>query len=161
MGGQPKVLTGHQAGVFSVALSPDGGHLASGGGDEDRSIRLWRWDELEKPARVLRGHEGKVNSLQFSADGRRLLSASWNDNSIRLWDLASAAPEFVVLSAPGSVNPWAARWSPDKFETAAKLARENDVAGAVVLLERAVELHPELNFDPEQEAQRLAASASQ
>ncbi len=47
---------------------------------------------------------------------------------------------------------------PSLFEAAEKMAKENDLDGAVALLERIVGLDPELGIDPAVEAQRLAES---
>ena len=117
--GRPLVLTGHQATVHAFAFSPDMKLLASGGGTGDGTIRLWHWDDPGAPPTVLYGHEGTVNSLTFSADGKRLLSACWNDNSVRLWDLGQSPPTFTALPMPGSIEPWTARFSPDGTTLAA------------------------------------------
>jgi WD40 repeat protein len=55
---------------------------------------------------VLRGHTGPVHGLCFTPDGSRLVSASgWpgNDNSIRIWDLATGKEMHRIL-APGQVG---------------------------------------------------------
>ena len=68
--------------VYSVAFSPDGSTIASGGVD---AIRLWDTDTGER-LRTITGHTGPVESVAFSPDGRMLASsASW-DETIRLWD---------------------------------------------------------------------------
>src|SRR5262249_29955025 len=41
---------------------------------------------------VLQGHSGHVLSVMFTPDGRMLATAS-ADETVRLWDLRSAAPE--------------------------------------------------------------------
>jgi WD40 repeat protein len=110
--GNPRVLTGHQSGIISLAFSPDMMLLASGG--DTGEVRLWHWDDLDAPPSVVRAHEGTVNSLDFSADGNRLLSASWNDNAVRLWDLGQSPPSFTALPIPdAAMNPWTALFSPD------------------------------------------------
>ena len=110
--GRPLVLTGHSGRVGSLAFSPDSTLIASGGGVGDGKIRLWRWNQLDAAPVTVGGHEGNVNSLDFSADGKRLLSSSWNGNSIRLWELGQSTPRSTVLS-PEGLAPWTALFSPD------------------------------------------------
>jgi WD40 repeat protein/serine/threonine protein kinase len=78
------VLHGHTAVVRSVACSPDGSRLASGGHDRDRSVRLWN-ARTGQPLGTLRGHEERVTSVAFSPDGSRLVSGS-DDKTVRVWD---------------------------------------------------------------------------
>ena len=47
------------------------------------------------------------------------------------------------------------------FEAAEKMAKGNDLEGALGLLKRAVDLDPELGIDPEAEAQKRAGSDTQ
>lgn len=65
-------LEGHLDLVRSLAWSPDGQQLASGG-----HARVILWDPWEgKPARILtNGLEGRVTAMAFQADGKRLLVA--------------------------------------------------------------------------------------
>jgi WD40 repeat protein len=76
-------LRGHGNGVVSLAYSPDGKRLASGG--VDGTIIVW---ELAsgKPALAFWGHREDVMGLAFSPAGRRLASAS-RDGAVRVWDL--------------------------------------------------------------------------
>jgi WD40 repeat protein len=82
-------LTGHAGAVPSVAVSPDGRTLATGG---SRTIRLWdlagwRPGEPSPPFRTLPGHTNEVWSLAFSPDGK-LLASGGIDGLLRLWDPA-------------------------------------------------------------------------
>ena len=57
--------------VRSVALSPDGKHLAAG--SEDKTV--WLWDtESGKLLRRIRGHEESVNNVFFLQDGKQVVS---------------------------------------------------------------------------------------
>jgi RNA polymerase sigma factor (sigma-70 family) len=76
-------LKGHVGPVMSLAYSPDGQTLASGG--YDRFIRLWDL-KTGKESATLKGHQDVVNSVAYSPDGKTLASGS-ADKSIKVWDV--------------------------------------------------------------------------
>ena len=69
--------TGHTADVLSVAFSPDGRYIVSGG--LDNTVRLWE-RETGKQVRIFEGHTSWVFSVAFSPDGRYIVSGIvvWN-----------------------------------------------------------------------------------
>ena len=73
-------------GVFSVAFSPDGNTLASGGGGY---FYLWDVKTGERRQRLAPEGSGIVYSISFSPDGQTLVSAyasdRWDTGSIDLW----------------------------------------------------------------------------
>jgi WD40 repeat protein len=71
--------------VDSLALSPDGTLLASGG--SDTTVKLWDVARRRVIA-TLRGHAKSVDRVAFSADGKTLFSAS--EGVLKLWDVATA-----------------------------------------------------------------------
>jgi WD40 repeat protein len=80
------VLRGHTNYVYPVAISPDGRWIASG--DWDGKVRLWDAATGE-PCATLR-HPGLVLSLAFSPDARSLVTGSFGDDRLRIWDMATA-----------------------------------------------------------------------
>jgi len=81
-------LEGHTWFVYSVAISPDGHHIASG--SWDNTVRVWDMETGKQVFGPLEGHSDDVNSVVFSPDGRCVISGS-HDKTIRVWDLAAAS----------------------------------------------------------------------
>jgi eukaryotic-like serine/threonine-protein kinase len=92
-----RILEGHGVKIWSVAFSPDGRTLASGGDIADPQLRLWdvaTWSEL----RVIRAHTSSVACLAFTADGQSLVAGSWNE--VVCFDLESGKEQWR-LHEPG------------------------------------------------------------
>ena len=98
---------GHQAGVSSVAFSPDGTMFASG--SNDNTVRLWD-TVMEMPIATLIGHTATARSVAFSPDGSILASGSY-DNTVRLWDALTGDPIATLTGHTGGVEVVA--FSPD------------------------------------------------
>lgn len=81
--GELKKLEGHTDEIKSVALSQDGRYAVSGGGENDRSVRVW--DLATGKDLVLKGHTKQVWGVAFHPNNRQVFSVSW-DASARQWD---------------------------------------------------------------------------
>lgn len=80
-----QILSGHTHRVMSVAFSPSGNFLASGGGYE---VKVWMVDKsgIGDLHRVLRYPSAHINALSFSPQGN-VLAASYDNGKICFWDL--------------------------------------------------------------------------
>ena len=108
----------HEDIVRSVAWSPDGQFLASGG--EDGQILFWDMTQEPSPESLLHPEDGPairdwndsktVDTLQFSQDGTRLLSGDARGR-VAIWSTRTRKI-FKRWQLPGIV--WDAKFSPDQ-----------------------------------------------
>ncbi|MFQ5640433.1 MAG: AAA-like domain-containing protein [bacterium] len=106
--GGPVVLRASDA-VRSVAYSPDGSRLASGGADG--KLSFWQSKSNYQNQTIVDGHRGNIRALAFSSDAGTLVSAG-DDHKIRLWNVQKTGSGPTVLDAhTGGV--WAAALSAD------------------------------------------------
>ena len=78
-------LTGHEGAVSSVAVTPDGRYIVSGGGLLDKTVRVWERD-TGKEVQRLTGHQSGVLSVAVTPDGRYIVSGS-HDKTVRVWSI--------------------------------------------------------------------------
>jgi WD40 repeat protein len=83
-GNRSTSLSGHPSSTRTLAFSPDGQLLASGGSSDDPIIKLWRIRDGQC-CHILAGHTDGIWAVAFSPDGRILVSSS-SDHTVRLWN---------------------------------------------------------------------------
>ncbi len=109
----------HPPEVRSVACSPDGKYVLSGGAD--KTLRLWD-AATGKEVRSFTGHTGAVTVARFGRKRMNFVASASTDGTLRMWDFESgkedrkiAAHEKEILClAVSQDRPFAATGSADK-----------------------------------------------
>ena len=103
-GGKKVATLKHKA--RSLAFSPDGRLLASGGDDEG-TIKLWDVSSGQKVGPTLVHEDGEypgVSSLAFSLDGRLLASGGASEYVVKLWDVSSGKTVATFAGNRGTIT---------------------------------------------------------
>src|SRR5262245_26209757 len=120
-----------QPGVRSLAFSPDGGQVLSGGGD----TKFQLWDVATgRLLQTFLGHAADITSVALSRDGRRVFSGG-RDGTVGIWDRESGALLAMMIRREGgawlTVTPegFFAASTPAAAVGVLSVAREFDVFG--------------------------------
>lgn len=93
-------------GMNAIAVSPDGGTIASTG----VMIKFWDVASGNEKTPRLAGHGGSVEAVAYSPDGTTLATGS-NDQTVKLWDLATHRERMTLVGLSNYVESIA--YSPD------------------------------------------------
>ncbi len=86
-------LIGHSQEIRTIAISPDGKKILSGG--RDNTVRLWDVATGKELFR-LSNHTKMINSVIFTPNGQKAISAS-GDETIKVWNLESGKELFTLF----------------------------------------------------------------
>lgn len=98
-----KIPYQRDAGVYSVAFSPDGKMVAAAYSDDPFTVRLWEI-ATGKCVKTFEGHSKGVRTVAFSPDGEYVISGSL-DETIRFWKVHEES-EGVVLKGFSPQRSW-------------------------------------------------------
>lgn len=90
-----ETMPGHSDAVTYVQYSPDGRHLASGGGD--MTIRFWNTSAL-MPYHTCQGHRNHILAVCWAPDSSVFVSADKN-GEIRVWDPATGKQRGASMTS--------------------------------------------------------------
>jgi WD40 repeat protein len=118
-------VTGHGAKLFGVAISPDGGRLATAG--DDNIAKIWKLDLTSGKAtaellHTLSGHSSGtpfsdfngLTSVAFSPDGTKLATGGV-DGFAKIWEVETGQEMLSVQADPEGGQITRLAFSPDGF----------------------------------------------
>ena len=91
-------INGHRGWVYAVDVSPDGTRIASG--SRDTTVCVWSLSTGERLLGPLQ-HDFLVAGAKFSPDGCLIVTATWNRNSVRVYDSQNG---HLLVDVPIHVN---------------------------------------------------------
>jgi WD40 repeat protein len=100
----------HRGAVLSMAASPDGRWLATGG--IDCTIRIWDAAKGQL-LRILAGHNSYVYGLAWSSDSRTLASAGSWDGTVRIWNVETGQMVRGFYGKEMKTPVMHVAWAPD------------------------------------------------
>ncbi len=115
---KPIEFIAHKDWIYTLAFSPDGSTLATGG--YDRLIHLWQVPEngevAKTPRLTLKDHSDTVYALSFNHDGTLLASGS-ADRSVKVWEADTGKRLYTLSDSADWV--YCLAWSPNGKHLAA------------------------------------------
>lgn len=90
-----RTLKGYVSLVDSLAFSPDGTKLLSGGGPNEPFLKIWSVD-TGKELKSIRAQQTAVQAVAISPNGQ-VLATSGQDAALRLWDWPTLNNKIVYL----------------------------------------------------------------
>ena len=81
-------LKGRTSPVYSVAFSPDGTRIVTGGGEFNKAGEVKVWERGAALPLELKGHTNMVRNVSFSADGNRIVTDGYDETKV--WDRGRA-----------------------------------------------------------------------
>lgn len=83
-----RTLVGHRDFVLTTSWSCDGRRLASGGGKNDRAIRIYAPERTDYKSSVeLKAHADQVNQVCWDPSHPERLASTSYDKTTKLWDI--------------------------------------------------------------------------
>ena len=107
----PATRTKHEAGVFSIALSPDGQTIVTGG--QDKTIRLWYKETGLHYKTIKTNTDHHTWGVGFSPEGKTIVSANvgYKETIIQLWESETGILKHRWFSSLSNIN--SSSFSPD------------------------------------------------
>ncbi|MFC1765254.1 LamG-like jellyroll fold domain-containing protein, partial [Planctomycetota bacterium] len=95
--------------VWSVALSPDGKRLVTGG--QDTALKIWDITTGKELTTLSGAHTGTIFCVEFSPDGKHIVSCD-GSGEIKVWDVAEVNTPITSIRHGSSWVP-SVSFSPD------------------------------------------------